>query len=229
VAGPRHLLGSRTALLGGLGVLVAAGVALGVFFAVHGGASRGNGPAANSRSPSVSPSPIPHFTFNLASVRVMPTGKKKGVKQAAHAAAMDIRSTLDTVYATGFIDPRAWRGGHYGDAWRAFTKDAIARARSDESTLTLGTRAASVFSAVLPHEGRLMVRILLDPKGHPSTAVADVGFSARADERSGHVIVIRSSGHYFLRPRAKGWAIYGYEVNREDGPFMNTSPGPSQP
>jgi hypothetical protein len=228
VAGPRHLLGSRTALLGGLGVLLAAGVALGIFFAVHGG-SRGNGPAASSGTPSVSPSPIPHFTFNLASVRVMPTGTKKGVKHAAHTAAMGIRSTLDTVYATGFIDPRAWRGGHYGEAWRAFTKDAIARARTDEPTLTLGTRAGTVFSAVMPHAGRLQVRILLDPKGHPSTAVADVGFSARADERSGHVIVIRSSGHYFLRPRANGWAIYGYEVNRDDGPFMQTSPGASQP
>jgi hypothetical protein len=205
---------------------VATGVAIGVFFAVHGGGTGRSAAAPNSHSPSA---PAPHFSFNLAKVRVMPTGKKKGAKQAAHAAAMDIRSTLDTVYATGFIDPRTWRSGHYGEAWRAFTKDAISRARSDAATLTLGTRAGSVFNSVEPHAGMLVVRILLNPKGRPKTAVANVGFAARASERSGHVIVIRSTGHYFLRPRAHGWVIYGYEVNRDDGPFINVSPGPSQP
>jgi hypothetical protein len=212
-------------VLTGVGVIVVVGAALGVFFAVRGGGSGGTSAASGSPSPSATTAPVPSFSFNLASVHVLPTGTKKGVLRAAHAAATHIRTALDTVYATGFVDPRTWSTGHYGKAWGEFTKEAIGRARSDENTLTLGARADRVFTSVMPHTGRLDVRILIDPRGHPSTAVANVTFAARGTMRSGQHDVIRSNGHYFLRPRAHGWAIYAYEVTRDDA--AEPAPTPS--
>ena len=174
MAGSRHPFGSRTTLFGGLSLFVAVAVGVAVFAVLSGGSGSGRS-AAGGGSPSASPTPAPRFAFHIASVRVMPTGRKKGVKKAAHAAALDIENTLDTVYTTGFLDPRTWESGSYGGAWRAFTKEAIARARTDEPTLTLGARAGDVFTSITPHNGRLVLQILLDRKGHPSTAIADIG------------------------------------------------------
>jgi hypothetical protein len=71
------------------------------------------------------------------------------------------------------------------------------------------------------------VRILIDPSGHPSTAVADVTFAARGTKTNGALAVIRSVGQYFLRPSPRGWSIYAYEVTRDDGPPPAPSPSPS--
>jgi hypothetical protein len=180
-----------------------------------------------SPGPSESGAPVPAFSFEVASVQPLPTGVKKGVAQATHAAATDIHETLDQLYVAGFIDPATWGTGHYHEAWQAFTSDAITTARNDEETLTLGARAGRMFSTVLPHAGSLRLRILIDPSGHPSTAVADVTFAARGTQTNGALAVIRSEGQYFLRPSPRGWSIYAYEVTRDDGPPPAPSPSSS--
>jgi hypothetical protein len=227
LAGSRHASGSlkrRLALIGAALALIGGG--LGAFLALSGGSGESSG---GGSSPSASPSaePVPHFSFALASVRALPTGSKQGVLKAAHAAAQRIHLTLDQLYVTGFIDPGAWRTGHYFRAWQTFTSDAVGTARRDESTLTLGTGAGRMFRAVRPHAGAMKVRILMDPSGHPSTAVADISFSAQGTMPNGRTDVIRSDGHYFLRPSPRGWSIYAYEVRRNDSPAPVPSKTPS--
>ena len=194
--------------------MIALGVLAGLYVAFHGNESRGGSAVSPAHA---SESPVPAFSFNLAKVQSIATGKKKHAMATAKAAAQHIEQTLDHLYVAAFIDPNAWRSGHYGEAWRLFTSDALPTARSDETALTLGPGAGRTFQSVAPHRGKLVVRVLMDRMGHPSTAVALVHFAARGLREGGPPAAIRSSGQYFLRPSPKGWSIYGYQVKRDDG------------
>jgi hypothetical protein len=206
---------ARRTLIRGSALVIGLGLAGGVFLAVHGDRA-GSPPATSPVAPKPQPSPVPKFAFSLDAVKPIATGKKKDAGAIAHSAAQHIQQTLTRLYVTGFLDPNDWRSGRYTDAWRLFTSDAIAIARRDESTLTLGAQAGRTYDIVMPHAGQLAVRVLMDKYGHPSTAVAIVSFAARAEELNGDKAVIRSGGQYFLRPGPRGWSIYGYQVKRDD-------------
>jgi hypothetical protein len=156
------------------------------------------------------------FAFDIHSVRALEVVPKKGAARAAHAAASHIGTALDRLYGAAFLEPSAWRTGHYAAAWDVFTHQVIGQARRSEGTLTLGAHAGSTFASVEPGSGRLDLRVLTDRLGHPSTAVAAVSFAARGTEKSGRRDVIQSTGHYFLRPTPRGWAIYAFDVKRND-------------
>ena len=196
------------------GVVVVVGAALGLYFGLSGGGSAPPGTASPTSSPSASP--VAGFAFDIASVRTLPVVPRKGVARAAHDAAPHIGTTLDRLYGAAFLEPSAWRTGHYADAWDVFTNQVIGEARRSEGTLTLGAHAGSTFASVLHGSGRLDLRVLTDRLGHPSTAVATVSFAARGNEKSGRSDVIQSTGHYFLRPTPHGWAIYAFDVRRGD-------------
>jgi hypothetical protein len=204
----------RSALIRGSALLLVLGAAVGSYVAFHGDPSGvGTGPVPLTRP---SAPPPPKFDFRIASVKPLPTGKTKNIWTTAGAAAQNIRTTLNRLYITGFLDRAAWASGHYGGAWGLFTSEALPTARRDEGTLTLGAAAGRTYQAVTPNAGRLAVRVLMDRYGHPSTAVALVTFSARATQQNGRAMAVRSSGQFFLRPGARGWAIYGYQIRRDD-------------
>ncbi|MFN2545166.1 MAG: hypothetical protein ABR600_11460 [Actinomycetota bacterium] len=223
MARPRHLKPGtrrRTALLSGTAFIIAFALiatAYGAFREHSRGTASGGLPV-----PEASGTPVPDFTFGLTGVQPIATGAKRDAVAAAHSAALHIEQTLDTLYLTGFLDPNTWVTGRYGGAWQLFTPDAVRTARTDDATLTLGPDAGRMYSAVRPHAGQLQVRVLMDRLGHPSTAVAVVSFSARALRKDGARGVIRSAGHYFLRPSSHGWLIYGYDVNRDDAVLSAT-------
>jgi hypothetical protein len=210
----------RTALLSGSALAIALGLIAGLYIA-----SQPSGGHVAVPSPgAVGKLPVPDFSFQLSGVRPIATGKAQGAQDAAQSVASRIQETLDHLYVTGFVDPNAWGQGNYDGIWQLFTPDAVATAHTDESTLTLGTRAGQTYRWLKPHEGRLRVRVLMDKLGHPSTAVALVDFTARGVRRDGHRGIVKSTGQFFLRPRARGWAIYGYQVSRDDGTLPKLEP-----
>src|SRR5205823_7762205 len=117
----------------------------------------------------------------------------------------EIERTLDALYFTAFLDPSAWQSGNYGPAWRLFSTDAAAGARKQERTLTLGSHAGSLYDSVDAGHNGLFIRVLMDPGGHPSTAVAQVLFTADATQKAGATTTITSAGDYYLTPRHRGW------------------------
>jgi hypothetical protein len=172
--------------------------------------------------------PVPRFDFHVGSVRAIRTGEKGGIYIAKRAVA-NIRSTLNRLYRTGFLDPNSWETGSYGDIWSLFDHATLPKARNDLATLTLGQNAGSLYDDVVPARGRLRVRVLLDHAGNPSTAVAIVSFRASGDQTTGETTAIHSKGQYFLRPAENAWAIYGYDVERQDEPVSIASPGTPSP
>ena len=58
----------------------------------------------------------------------------------------------------------------------------------------------------------MFIRVLMDPGGHPSTAVAQVLFTADATQKAGGTATITSAGDYYLTPRHREWTISGYDV-----------------
>lgn len=225
MASPRHLKprSRRTAVPSAIALFVALS-AVATLTVVFLGSGRGQGPPP---APTPSASPVPHFAFRVARVQPIPTGSKKTAGPAARAAAARIGHTLDSLYLAGFLDPNAWRRGSYGGAWRAFASEAVTQAQVDEPTLTLGPRAGAVFRSVRAHTAIARVRVLVDRLGHPSTAEAAVRFAARGVRADGVTQAIRSTGHYFLRPSARGWVIYAYDVKRDDAEFPPATPQPS--
>jgi hypothetical protein len=166
---------------------------------------------AGSQTPTVGPT-VGNFAFTVRSVRAVPTGKTAHTGRRAKEAATGIERTLDALYFTAFLDPSAWQSGNYGSAWRLFSASAAAGARKQERTLTLGSRAGSLYDSVAAGGNGLFIRVLMDPGGRPSTAVAAVRFTADATQKSGGTATISSVGEYYLTPGHRGWSISGYDV-----------------
>ena len=158
--------------------------------------------------------PVGDFSFTVREVKVVPTGKTAGVNQQAHTAAKSIERTMDALYFTGYLDPSAWQSGNYDDAWKLFAQQAQAQARKDAPTLTLGSDAGSKYSTVGEGPNTAFVKVLMDPAGHPTTAVVKVRFTAKGTGKDGTTSLITSSGDYFLIPGSGGWKITGYDVKQ---------------
>jgi hypothetical protein len=216
---------NRRYVLIGSAAVVAVGVALGLFFALKGGGAQA--PQRASSSPSSS-ARAPRFQFRLASVRVVITGRRGGTRAAGRRAAERIRTTLDTLYSAAFLDPSAWRTGRYGLAWGLFAGSIAKSAHDHRDVLTLGSRAGATFDSVAAHPSRLDVRVLMDRSGNPSTAVGEVSFTARGEQKNGGATTIVSEGQYFLRPGSHGWVIDAFDVKRRDR-TVHPKPAPPTP
>ena len=185
--------------------VVAVVVALVLLFHSHGKTTAG------PPVPTVGPK-VGNFAFTVRSVKAIPTGKTAHTGRRAKLAAPGIERTLDALYFTAFLDPAAWQSGNYGSAWKLFTSSAAPGARKQERTLTLGSGAGSRYDSVAAGKTGLFIRVLMDPAGRPSTAVAAVKFTATATQTTGGTTTISSVGDYYLTPRHRGWSISGYAV-----------------
>jgi hypothetical protein len=225
---PRHApkrIFKWTALISGV-VVIALAFGAGWFFFL-----RDTGPTGNIFRPAPEHQAVPRFDFHMRDVRPIPTGKtgENGGVYVAKKAAANIRSTLNRLYRTAYVDPNAWKTGRYGDIWSLFDHATLPKARSDLGTLTLGENAGSTYESVTPTLGKLSVRVLLDHAGNPSTAVAIVSFRATGDQMHGGIAAIHSKGQYFLRPAENAWSIYGYDLMRQDEPVAATAAGTPSP
>src|SRR2546425_5588672 len=93
----------RTALVRGGLLVVALGLAAGLYLAIH-GEPKSTGGGSTSSSPAA---PVPKFAFTIGSVRPLTTGKRAHADAVARSAANNIGHTLDRLYLTGFLDPNA--------------------------------------------------------------------------------------------------------------------------
>lgn len=210
---PSSSLRRNLILFGSVGVIVVGVAAALVVLFAGGKSSTGPGQVPTGSGPTTAP-PVGNFSFTVGQVHAVTTGTTAGSQAAAASAARRIERTMDALYFAGYLDPSAWQSGSYDRAWALFVKEAQAGARKDESALTLGPGAGSKYSSVTAGHSTADVRVLMDPSGHPATAVVTVRFAAKAAGSDGTTSTITSDGAYYLVPSPTGWFITGYSVKR---------------
>jgi hypothetical protein len=167
------------------------------------------------------------FSFTLGKVTALPTtSTEKKTLASAQRAAVDVTRAMSSLYEGAFLEPGNWRDGSYDDVWSLFTGGAQGAAQGDAPTLTVGSRGGDTYSSIDRPRGRIEVRVLLNAKDQPATAVALARFSAVGTRTDGKVTLFRSSGQFFLRPGGDGWRIYSFHVDRDDS-VTEPSPTPS--
>lgn len=167
--------------------------------------------------------------FRLVKTIPIPTvadAKLKKLKPAAKSASDAAVKSLDDLYTEAFLDPGNWRDGSYDNVWSMFSGGASASARKDANVVTLGSSAGDAFETVLPSASKVTVKVLMDQKGQPATAVALVSFKAKAHGTDGHTTLIQSTGQLFLQKSGSGWRVVSYHLTRQDR-ILPPKPGPS--
>lgn len=160
----------------------------------------------------------PEFAFKLE--KTLPLSVKDGSKSEPSVEAEDVATAVTPVmnelYREAFLDPGDWKHNSYDSVWALFDESAAVQAQTDADVLTVGTAAGDSYESVMPDSGRLTVKVLLDKKDRPATAVAIVTFTAEAAGVDGQTTLVSSSGQYFLREIDGGWLVYSYKVVRDD-------------
>jgi hypothetical protein len=164
-----------------------------------------------SQAPAPSPTPAPpriQFTFALEDVRTSSTGSA-GNRAARHVAD-DIQSSLSGFYDQVFLDPLTWTAQEIPPGvWEAFAETLRDRASKDAEALTLGEVAAQVAGLEVTRSS-LDVRVLVDPRGRPQAAIAEVVFRAAGSIASGQGIKVVNRASFIFRPSSGVWLIVGY-------------------
>jgi hypothetical protein len=208
-------VGLRLSIAAGAVVLVAALGAAGWFVFFRDGAPL---PILN-RGPDT-----PEFSFRLAKVTSVALNGKPS-KSALRQSAAKLRSTLDDMYAAGFVDPDKWEEGTFPEVLDAFAGQASRVAGADLDDLTLGN-ASTEIDFVEPGPSRLEVRFLLGQNKRPYAAVATTRFKAKGDLARGGSLLITHEGRFIMRPLEGRWAVVSYWV---DGTMRPRLPAPGSP
>ena len=160
----------------------------------------------------------PEFAFKLE--KTLPLSVNEGSKSEPSVAAEDVATAvvpvMNELYREAFLNPGDWKHNSYDSVWALFDESAAAQAQTDVDVLTAGTAAGDSYDSVIPDSGRLTIKVLLDKKDQPATAVAIVTFKAEAAGVDGQNTLMNSSGQYFLREIDGGWLVYSYKVVRDD-------------
>lgn len=157
------------------------------------------------------------FTVESA-VGVSTTAEVADAAYDADAARVghDLADLFSTFFGRGFLANVGEDEPAYDTALAPFAPEALAAAREQLQVLTLGDLAPR-FSAVTALPGTIRVRVLFDPDGTPTLAVATVAFEATATPVDGGAsATLASGGDYFLEPAAGGWHIVAFSVDRSD-------------
>ncbi|HYU57816.1 MAG TPA: hypothetical protein VEO00_07185 [Actinomycetota bacterium] len=173
-----------------------------------------DGPSGGASRTSPTP-PAVEFAFTLDKMRVNAVPEPWN-NERARRAAQAVRAALTSFYVTGFVDPGAWAGGEFPEAFAGFDKAAAGRARRDLDALTLG-RFASSLDWVQPDDSHLVVTVLLDAHNRAVGAVAEVRFVATAHRAAGGTLPIENRANYLLRPGGGGWTVFSYEATTRVG------------
>jgi hypothetical protein len=196
-------------------------VAVGVFFLL-------NDDEASTAPPEAPPPTVPNFDFRIAKTEAVPTSDAdpKKLQGPADTVAKSIGSSLSNMYRWAFLDPSNRSDGSYDEVWTYFADPMTAKAEQDIGTLTLGAQAGDSFSDVEPGNGAMQVRVLMDKRGKPATAVALVKFTAHAAGSDDSATTVVSDGQYFLQPAGGSWRVYAYKVARKDHTKENAGATP---
>jgi hypothetical protein len=136
----------------------------------------------------------------------------KASKGALEGVAEELRSSLDTMYAAGFVDPEKWEDGSFPEVIEAFAGEATDAARADLDDLSLG-QAFSQVEFVEPRRSVMDVEFLLTESRQPFAAVARVTFRATGELADGRVLRILHEGRYMMRRIDGRWRIVSYDVD----------------
>jgi hypothetical protein len=181
-------------------------------------------PLEPSRPPSTSPPEPPReaFVFPLVKTTATRTGRRNNA--GARTAAARIQAALSAFYDAAFMDPRNRERGLPPEAWNAFVGQARKQAMSDAAALTLGEAGPSIEELSVT-EASLSVRILLDPRGRPQSAVATVVFDASGTLKTGEAVQVSSRASFLLEPDGTTWLVVGYP--RAETKVESLAPTPS--
>ncbi|MBI4260667.1 MAG: hypothetical protein HY658_08890 [Actinobacteria bacterium] len=150
----------------------------------------------------------------LTGGRVGPAAARRSVRRAA----VGIRAAITRYHREAFVAEENWTRGRYGPAFEAFVGAARLAVRGDIEVLTLGREAGSVYLGVTPVGGWLRLRVLLNPRGRPVSAVALSVVRVRAGRAEGGDTLVVVRGRFFMQPGKGTWLVMGYDVERDDRP-----------
>jgi hypothetical protein len=219
-SGPPTVNRSVLRLVLAVAALGAIGVGVVLFANGHAPRSEVRSPVTFPSAPSTLPGP-PAFTF--ASVRVQGVPVIPGVSvAAARTVATGIQRTLGEFYQRAFLDERAWSGLPDATMWNAFAPAIRAGAEAAAASLTLG-RPAKPIDGLTATDSSLSIRVLLDPRGQPTAAIASVTFDALGTFSDGETFVAANVAQFLFEPGSPSWPIYGYPGART----QITAPGPT--
>jgi hypothetical protein len=166
----------------------------------------------------------PPFFFPIKAEAPATTGKARPA--AARDASIEIGARLSTFYDTVFMDPATWTGGVPDDAWKVFDPSIVDRARADAEAFTMGGRAGGLATLSVT-TSNLAVKVLLDPAGNPSTAVAEVDFVATGMTKDGQEVTVTNHVSFLLRPSRGLWVVFGYPSASTEVETAPVTPSPS--
>ena len=149
----------------------------------------------------------PPFFFRIGDVTADSTGRR--AVNVARDASVEIAGQLSSYYDTVFMDPDTWKKGVPDRAWLLFDRSLRARARQDSASLTLGPQAANLESLRVENSS-LSVEVLIDARGNPQAAVANVEFKARGSLVTGQPAAIANTASFLLQLEAGEWVVFGY-------------------
>jgi hypothetical protein len=209
-----------------VGVGIGAAVVLGAVLVVIllGGSSTTTtaGPSATSSPGTVSRVP---FRFPVGTVTSTSLSGRSATK-VADSAADGVEATLSAFYDQAFVDPAEWKAGPPSSAWSAFSNAAVAQAKKDASSLTLGP--VDGLQDLNVGHSLLGVRVLLDPSLHATAAVGTVSFDATGTLKDGATVTVHNMATFLLRPNGNRWLIVGYPaVSTKVNAVAAPQPGPS--
>ena len=155
----------------------------------------------------------PPFFFRIGDVTADSTGPS--AVNVARDASVEIAGQLSSYYDTVFMDPSTWKNGVPDRAWLLFDRSLRDRARQDSASLTLGPQSATLKSLRVENAS-VSVDVLIDPRGNPQAAVANVEFKARGFLVTGQPATVTNTVSFLLQLEAGEWVVFGY-------PTANTS------
>jgi hypothetical protein len=210
-------------IIGGVVVVVAV---LAVVFSLSGGS---DGPLGG---PLGDTPEVPEFAFKLNKPIVITTAAnpdpeapqptpteiqaaKKKASAAAEPAATAAVEALDAYYTAAFLDPANWQDAAYEEVFATFTTQARTEAGSKLEIMTAGSEAGFAYDTIVPMPSSLRTKVLLDPKGLPTSVVGLAKFQATGTGSSGRH-VFASKGQFVLQKIDGEWTIVSFSVSRVD-------------
>jgi hypothetical protein len=161
-------------------------------------------------------------------VATQPQGDVQAQKDTAKATADAVKTQLDTLFETAYVDPGSW--GDTGEIGDLFTDGAKGHLKDDIATITLGDNAGDTYGSVDPGKSSAKVRTLTDKSGNALRAAADISFTGLAKHKDGTYTAITVTGTFFFVKDGDTWRIEGYSLDRKEKPAKAPVPkGSSSP
>jgi len=146
------------------------------------------------------------FTFKLGNTSTVSLKLKS---PSVGDVPLSVQKTLSDMYDGLFLDPHAWSTAPPSDVYDHFTEAAKPAAQQDGTSLGLGSLTGTI-KTLKVDSSNLDVRVLVDPAGHPTSAMGLVQFVATAQTKTGSTIRITRKAQYLLENVNGTWLVAGF-------------------